>query len=222
MNRFNLLNIILLNLLLSMISCNYKTKGKEIPIITSEYVESINIQDKKSFEKKIHTFKGNQIEYIFYAIVNYQEKSYDFGRFHLCDQAVLIKFSNGKWLNWVWVEKGFNGCPEINLSFKDLRPELNDEFTKIINVTETKEWVNIKGLVLTNIIYKSFQNAKKELFLSDLIFKFTDKSVTICAIDEPDQNILPNIKNLSFLPNWTIIIFDESMLKEFKRGEYTK
>ena len=184
--------------------------------MTSNDIEAINPVDQLLFSETINSAKGQIIEQVFYAIVNYQERPYYFDGFHLCDQAVLIKLSNGKWLNWVWVEQGFSENPEINITMLDIRNKLVDEYTTVKDVSDSSEWKALIGKEIHSIKFKiiDIDETKK---ISDLKFTINNKDVSICAIDEPDPYKLPKIEGLPFSMNWTIIVFNEEILKEHNR-----
>ena len=185
--------------------------------MNSNNIEAINPVDQLLFSETINSAKGEIIEQVFYAIVNYQERPYYFDGFHLCDQAVLIKLSNGKWLNWVWVEQGFSRNPEINITMLDIRNKLVDEFTTVKDVSESSGWKALIGKEIHSIKFKIIDMVESKQ-ISDLKFTINNKDVSICAIAEPDPYKLPKIEGLPFSTDGTIIIFNEEILKEHNRA----
>jgi len=213
--RMKILGYILLGLVLC--SCNNHSKTtNSFETVTSEYIGGINTSNEQMFSEAVNSAEGQKIDQVYYGIVNYQERPYHFDGFHLCDQAVLIKLSNGKWLNWVWVEEGYYQTSEINISTLDIRNKLLDEYTEVKNVSESNEWKNLVGKRIDSIKFKTVEiNGNKHI--SDLKLTIDNKHVSICAIDEPDPFKLPKLGGMPYSANWTIVVFDDKILEEHNR-----
>lgn len=209
------LGYIILGLVLC--SCNNHSKTtNDVETMTSEYIGAINTSNERLFSEAINSAKGQQIDQVFYGIVNYQERPYHFDGFHLCDQAVLIKLANGEWLNWVWVEEGFYQPSEINITTLDVRDKLVDDYSEVTNVSESNEWKELIGKKIDSIEFKTVAiNGNKHI--SDLKLTIENKHVSICAIDEPDPFKLPKLEGMPYSANWTIVVFDDKIIKEHNR-----
>lgn len=171
--------------------------------------------------KLLIPFSGSTISEVFYGLVNYQgESAYDFGDFHLVDKAILIKFSNGEWLNWVWEEQGLAG-PEIQIKKGDERQALQDGFTQLLRVDQHPFWAKLKQHPVLKI-QPIFPFAQiKDSAVSDLIFVFPDQDMTFSAIAEPEPELLPDLSELTFEPDWTFITLEDVYMKTHHRGRYT-
>lgn len=184
--------------------------------MTSGYIEAINPKNQQLFSETLNSAIGLKVNEVFYGIVNYQERPYHYKGFDLCDQAVLMKLSNGRWINWVWVEEGFYQTGEINITTMDIRDKLKDKFTEIINVSESEEWKYLIGKDIDSVQFKTI-NINGNNHLSDLKLTIDKRNVTICAINEPDPYKLPNIDGLPYSANWTIVVFDDKILEKHNR-----
>lgn len=184
--------------------------------MTSNHINAIDFADANIVAQTLNTVKGQKIEEVFYCIVNDQDKPFKFPGFHLCDLAVLIKLSNDQWLNWIWVEGGRYLPGEINITTMNISSKLSDEFTEIIDVSNSEEWSKFIGKEIEIIEFKTIINGGNK-HISDLKLTIEDDSVTICAIDEPNMNKLPKLDGLPYSANWTIIVFDDEILKAHHR-----
>ncbi len=89
--------------------------------------------------------------------------------------------------------------------------------SKWIDVSETKEWKNYIGKKIVSVNYKFTRTKDKRYHITDVILGVGNYKVYISSIEEPEPTILPKLENLNFAPDWTIIIFDEKILKRHKR-----
>ncbi len=190
-------------------------KAKET--LTKEYIEAINPGNETILSEALSSARGQRIEKVYYGIVNYTNGVPEFDGFHLCDQAVLIKLSNGKWLNWVWVEEGFYQTGEINISTSDIQNKLNlDNYTKLVDVSEFIEWKRFVGRKIDSIQFKTI-DINGNNHISDIRLTVGNNHVSICAIEEPDPDKLPKLDGLPYSPSWTIIVFDDKILEKYSR-----
>jgi len=162
---------------------------------------------KENYLKVLSSFKDVYLEEVYYVIVNYTEREFAYEKFHLCDVGILLKFSNGKWLNWIWEENGIHGTPEYRLSFVDKQKDLKDSFTQFHEVSDTDAWKNVNGTKLTDVSCIFEKTGKDQEYLSKMILQFDSFVFTICSVEEPDPYTLPNIDTLAFAPDWTVIHF---------------
>lgn len=184
--------------------------------MSSEDISALDPSNKALFSDTLNSVKGQKIEAVYYCIANYQERAYGYDGFHLCDRAILLKLANGSWLNWVWIEYGFYQSEEINICTIDIREKLMDGHTEVKNVSESDEWRQLIGKEIQSVQFKTAQ-IDGNAHISDLKLTFENAQVTICAIDEPDHDLLPELVGLPYSPNWTIAVFDDSILKKHRR-----
>ena len=194
---------------LLIVGCSSK-EPKMVDIMTNEH----------SVKQIFEDYHGVFIDQVYYGLANYDDVA-DYNGFHLVDLAILIQMSNGKWLNWIWQEvewKEDEGQYTTGISIMegDIKQNLINDYTKIINVTKIKGWKSIRQKKIKSIKYsiKSIDNIN---YISDLKFEFDNTSVTICAIEEPNPHILPELVGLPYENNWTIVVFDEALLHKHNR-----
>lgn len=162
---------------------------------------------KENYLKVLSSFKDVYLEEVYYVIVNYTERDFAYENFHLCDVGVLLKFSDGRWINWIWEEEGIHGTPEYQLSFTDKRGELKDFLTPFHKVSDTKAWKKVSETKLTEVSCTFEETGKEKGYLSKMILQFDSFVFTICSIEEPDPYNFPDIEPPVFAPDWTIIHF---------------
>lgn len=164
--------------------------------------------------------EGGQLEQVYYVLANYPYNTPKFDAFHIFDLAILMQFSNGLWINWIFEEFGEVG-PEFQLTFRDMRQELKAEsLFRFENVTDAEEWKPLIGMTLSQAspIYSSYDHGAPRL--TDLVLQFGEKEVTICAIPEPDPERLPEIEDFSLSNDWAVVVFDQELMREHGRGKY--
>ena len=168
-------------------------------------------------EKIIQAAKATYLDEVYYALANYPEPRAHNG-FHDVDVAVLIKCTQGQWINWVWREEGRYGEPEYTLSSGDIRAELEDEFLKIVKVSNLPAWRPFLDKVIRNIEVKHAEGPNGELLLADLLLQFEDQSVHIFSTEEPDPYLLPELSSLDFSTDWSLVVFEENLLEKHERN----
>ena len=199
---------------LLILSCK---SNSEFLTSTSKDLSGIDINNIELLDSLLNSFEGETIDKVYYAITNHPDDKFNYEGFHLCDQAVIIKTKNNKWLNWVWVEEGIYGEPDLILAIGDKRKKFtNDYWSTIIDVTYSDDWNSIQNKEIKKIEYNVLTEGDKN-YLSDLRFNINNNFVTISAIAEPDTYLLPEINSLEYERNWTIIIFDDSILSKYGR-----
>lgn len=199
-----------------------------------ENTKPIHLYTPEFIQKKTEELLGQTIEKVFYVIANYKDRSIQYDGFHLLDEALFIQLSNNQFISWVWLE---DYAPNVaycyHLYYDDLRSAVEareqqgiaflkqigqyaGDYCDWVDVTESNDWKGIIGQKIENI---KFQTKKIDGidFLSDVILNFEDRTVNIIAIDEPDPFILPKIENLNFDPIWTMVVFDDTILKTHNR-----
>ncbi len=174
--------------------------------------------DRTVWKQRLPPFIQKKIQSVYYAIVNYQDRPYAYRGFHTCDKGILIEFTDGKWLNWVWEEEGAYGQPEMQLSFEDMREAISDDLTEIVEVGETDAWKPFMGKPLSYLSANLHHSANEETYLSELDLTFGKKRVVICATEEPDPYHLPQLNGLPYGQDWMVVVFDEEILKKNRGG----
>lgn len=174
-------------------------------------IEAIDVLDEQVTGELKASLKGKVVNDILYVKTNYPDRPLAFDGFHLSDTAILIKFSDNTWLNWVWTDDGFYGRVEFNISLIDVTEILGDEFTKVIGAVDFKEWKGIADKTVKKVDV-GFSEINGETFLSSLQLTFNTQTVSILAIEEPDPYALPELRDLRLGNDWTIVVFDESIL----------
>lgn len=203
-------------------------------ILNFENTISVHSETSLSLERKKKNIIGQTIEKVHYVIANYQNRPYQYDGFHLGDEAIFIQLSNHQFISWVWLE---NYAPNVaycyHLYYDDLRNavetreqegiaflkrigQYTGDFSDWVDVTASKDW---KGIIGKKVEDVRFQTKKIDgiPFLSDVTLNFEDTTVNIIAIEEPDPSILPKNENLNFDPVWTMVVFDDTILKTHNR-----
>lgn len=161
--------------------------------------------------------KGGQLTKVQYVLANYIYGAPKYEAFHVFDFAILMQFSNGLWINWIFEEIG----PEFKLTFRDMQKEMREEhYFKLEDVSHSPEWKPYIGTTLTEAspVYFTCDHGAK--WLTDLVLKFGDEEVTICAIPEPEPTLLPEIEDFSLSNDWAVVVFDQNLMKKYGRGKY--
>ncbi|MEM6805665.1 MAG: hypothetical protein AAF696_29980 [Bacteroidota bacterium] len=170
-----------------------------------------------SAEKIIENVKGRYLDEVYYALANYPEPREHKG-FHDVDVAVLIKCTQGQWLNWLWREDGRYGIPEYILSEGDIQEKLEDEVIQLVKVSNLPAWRPLLDKRIQDLKVKYFEGPQGEKILADLILQFDQKSVSICSTDEPAPSLLPELSSLDFATDWSLVIFEENLLTKHGRN----
>lgn len=163
--------------------------------------------------------KGGKLVQVYYVLANYPY-SPKCEILHIFDLAIMMQFSNGLWINWIFEEVGEVG-PEFQLTFRDMRQELKAEaLFKFENVTDSEEWKPLIGMTLSQAspIYSNYDHGAP--WLTDLVLQFGEKDITICAIPEPEPALLPEIEDFSLSNDWAVVVFDQELMKKHGRGKY--
>lgn len=160
---------------------------------------------KKYYQETLASFTGERIIEVYYVLVNYPQNPFSEESYHHCDKGVLIKFSGGKWLNWIWVENGIHDTPEIRLSFMDERETLQDRFTTIKKVSNTDMWREVWAKHIEQITCEFEELDKNQEYLSKLSLRFGGFDIKICSTEEPDPVYFTNLDAVRFAPEWTLI-----------------
>ncbi len=176
-----------------------------------------------NYTKILSLFTGKTLHQVFYAESNYTDRDFDFGGFHLCDQAVLLRFSDGSWLNWIWIEEGKNGSPEYVLQAGDMRELLlEDEYTVLHDAHHSPAWKELMDHAFSDFGIRYLEKEDGNSFLLDITLYLGEKSVTIASIAEPQPDVLPELRQMNEEIGWTAIVFDLEILKKFQRGPFSK
>lgn len=199
-----------------------------------ENAVSIHQETSVSIERKKKNIVGQTIEQVQYVAANYLDRPYEYNGFHLNDTAICIRLSNEQWINWVWLEDDPTVEYCYHLYYEDARDAINtreeegitflkrsglytpESHSKGIDVSRSNHWKEFIGQKIEDI---DFLTTKIDgiPFLSDLILSFKEKTVHILACEEPEPEILPEIENLNFDPIWTMVVFDDAILKKHNR-----
>mgnify|MGYP000542205594 FL=1 len=156
---------------------------------------------------------GSVIERVWYALPNYPDGNNLFDKFHLADMAVLIEFSNGKRLNWLWLEETM----AYHISTKDIWTILDKNFTDCLEeVSGSPGWQQLIGNKVINISFLFNDNIPPER-LSDLRIETETGMAQICATEEPVLNELSELDELPVSNDWTVVVFDDDLLKLHNR-----
>lgn len=154
-------------------------------------------------------YKGAVIENVFYLLPNYPERDCQYDQFHLVDMAVLIEFNNGKRLNWVWLEE----TQRFHLSTKNILALLEMNFDgSMVDVSNSPDW---KKLIYGKVTRVDF--LLNGTTLSDLIIEIQTGMAQICATEEPDPDMLPELVGLPMANEWSVVVFDQNLLKKHNR-----
>lgn len=156
---------------------------------------------------------GSVIERVWYALPNYPDGNNFFDKFHLADMAVLFEFSNGKRLNWLWLEETM----AYHISTKDIWTILDKNFSDSIeDVSGSSDWKRFIGSKVLNITFFFNDDIPPEQ-LSDLKIQTETGTVHICATEEPILNESSELEGLPMANDWTVVVFDEDLLKLHNR-----
>ncbi|PTX63997.1 hypothetical protein C8N46_101607 [Kordia periserrulae] len=195
---------------------------------------SIHQETTLTVERKKKEIVGQTIEKVFYVLANYSDNSYTYEGFHLCDEAVLIQLSKNQWISWVWLEDDPTSGYSYHLYYDDARIAIEERenngitFLKQIDQytsssrsiwsdeTNSSAWKKFIGQKIEDIQFVT-KKIDDISFVSDVILNFKNESVRIIAIEEPDPELLPEIENLNFDPIWTMIVFNDEILKKHNR-----
>ncbi|MGH1385452.1 hypothetical protein [Kordia sp.] len=195
---------------------------------------SIHQETSLSIERKKKDVIGQTIEKVHYVIANYPNRPHESNGFHLVDEAVLIQLSNEQWISWVWLDDDPTVFYCYHLYFDDAKKAIKnreeavltflkrsgrytpDSHSKWVDASTSDGWKEFIGQQIEDIHFL-MQKIDDIPFLSDVILSFKDKTVRILAIEEPDPEALPEIENLNFDPIYTMIAFDDAILKKHNR-----
>ncbi|MFK7749348.1 MAG: hypothetical protein AB8B65_13210 [Kordia sp.] len=195
---------------------------------------SIHQETSLSIERKKKNIVGQTIEQVQYVISDYKERPYQYDGFHLIDTAICIRLSNEQWINWVWLEDDPTVEYCYHLYYEDARDAINnreqegidflvrsglytpDSHSKGIDVSTSDDWKEFIGQKIEDINFLT-QKIDGIPFLSDVILSFKHKTVRIIAMDEPEPDALPEITSIDFDPVWTMVVFNDAILKTHNR-----
>lgn len=175
-----------------------------------------------AIKEKLDTLVGQRIKSVYYIIVN-EINNYDLGPIHQLDLAISFQFENDEWLSWVWEE-------EIYFDQTTTKPtgfylyflpidEFIEKDSKKIEVTHSQNWQKLLEAPISEIILH-YNEAEFTISCSDLVLKTNYASVTICATEEPNPGAPASEIALPDTEEWSLVVFDEKIVKRFNRGEY--
>jgi hypothetical protein len=226
MKRF-LLIILFLSIGVSINSCNKK------PDFYNR--KSIHLESYNETKEKLKLLNGLEIKKVQYVIANYQERPNQYDDYHLVDEAIFIELSNNQVISWIWTDDGPDEGYYYSLFLEDMSEPLKKRNqdgikflkeigqyypgieSKWVDVTETEEWKSYIGKKIESVNYKFTRTKDKRYHITDVILGIDNNKVYISSIEEPEPTILPKLENLNFAPDWTIVIFDEKILKKHER-----
>lgn len=166
------------------------------------------IDEKPTYHASLTTLLSEQVQAVYYILVNDPYSKINFPTYDTPDQAVLISFSNGKWLNWVWREEGLHEKPEFYLSFSDERKVLTDSFARCVEVSNKGHWKPLIGKLLQGFHLELKEITKEETYLSELHLSLSNGKVVLRAIEEPPVSGEVDPGTLPFANDWILVHFD--------------
>ncbi|MEM6686152.1 MAG: hypothetical protein AAF617_10240 [Bacteroidota bacterium] len=203
-------------------------------ITNLETAVSIHQETAITIERKKQNLIGQTIEKVFYVVADYKDRPFQYEGFHLNDEAICIQLSNQQWISWVWLEDDPTVAYCYHLYYENARSAIEkreqegiaflkrsglytpDSHSKWLEVTETDAWKKFIGQPIEDVQFRTTK-IDEISFVSDLIIHVKNAKVRIIAFEEPEPDVLPEIENLNFDPVWTMVVFDDTILKQHNR-----
>ncbi len=176
--------------------------------ISQETIGSIDVRKDENRRALLNHILTEKIERVYYLTANYKKGQNYFDDYHLIDVGLVIELSNDKWLNWIWIEEGYSGECEYNISMSNILGEFRKMFYKKEDVSSSIEWSDLIGKVITDVKFQ-FVEQEEKTYLSELEFKITDRKIRIGSIREPEKDQKLDIEHLEFSTEWSIIVFSD-------------
>ena len=189
-----------------LISSDIETTG-----LSHDYSEL----DQHIFKKESQAIKKDGIAEVHYILANNMD--YDFEDIHSVDFGVVLKFNSGKYLSWYFVERTYDSelvkqYPQFyQISFENIlnNPEVD---YKIIEVKSHRIWDQICKETIIDLSFYS-QDYEGAKVITDVIISTENRKFAIYSIDEPLESEEEMEFNLSIGNNWSVIVFDEELMK---------
>lgn len=176
--------------------------------LSQETLGVIDLRIDENCKDLLNWILKEKIQGVYYLTANYKEKENYFDQYHLIDVGLILELSNSKWLNWVWVEEGYNGDSEYNISKIDILGRFHKMFYRKEDVSDTIKWKELIGESITDIRFQ-FEEIEGKTYLSEMRLVLPDRKITVSSIEEPEENQEIDIMDLKFSPEWSIIVFDD-------------
>ncbi len=175
-----------------------------------------------AIEEKLKALVGQRIRSVYYLFVN-EIEDFDLGAIHQLDLATSFEFENGEWLTWVWEEEIYydettSKPTGFYLYFSPI-DEFIEKDSRMIEVTNFPNWQKLIEAPISEIIFH-YNEDRFTVSCSDLVLKNNYASATLCTTEEPTPGVPASEIPLPVTNEWTVVVFDEKIVKRFNRGEY--
>lgn len=174
------------------------------------------------FVETVNALEGKSIQKVCYYPVNYPERSCTFDGFHLTDVAITLEFHDGSILNWLWQEDLPNDVSGYGINTENIREELLAFDAQEVDLTTHPDWQRLVGVPLNMPEYRTRKDPVGIIHLTDFTLSYGRHAVTFCATEEPDPEEISQLNKLPIAQEWTVIVFDETLLKKLQRGPHAK
>jgi len=182
--------------------------GNVVEDLSQETLGIIDVRIDENCQDLLNWILKEKIERVYYLTANYKEKENYSDQYHLIDVGLILELSNSKWLNWVWVEEGYNGDSEYNISKIDILGRFHKMCYRKEDVSDSIKWKALIGENITDVRFQ-FEEIEGRTYLSEMRLVLADRKITVNSIEEPEENQEIDIMDLDFSPEWSIIVFDD-------------
>jgi hypothetical protein len=180
------------------------------------------VYSKDELGKLLQAKKGTKIHKVIYTFAN-EFDDFDFDILHKVDYCISLQFDNGQWLNWIWMEGDYDEVvghlPEgFYLNFDYPTDNLEATNFTLIDVTDHPKWTTFISSEVT--VIEAINAESSTINFTDLMISNSNETITFCATIELLRKELENELQLPHATDRTAVVFDETVLRESKRGKF--
>lgn len=179
----------------------------ELEEISQENLGSIDVRNREYYEDLFKWILNERITRVYYLTANYKKGENYFDEYDLLDVGLVLELSNSKWLNWFWIEEGYNGDFEYNVSKRNILRRFHKTFYRTEELTSTSKWKELIGENITDLRFQ-FEETEGKTYISKMKLLLANHKITVCSIKEPERDQEIDIMNLEFSTEWSIILFE--------------
>mgnify|MGYP000591946961 CR=1 FL=1 len=179
----------------------------ELEEISQENLGSIDVRNSENSRDLLNWILKERIKKVYYLTANYEKGENYFDEYDLLDVGLVLELSNSKWLNWFWIEEGYTGDFEYNVSKRNILRRFHKTFYRTEELTSTSKWKELIGENITDVRFQ-FEETEGKTYLSKMELLLANHKITVCSIKEPKRDQKIDIMNLEFSTEWSIIVFE--------------
>ena len=104
----------------------------ELEEISQENLGSIDVRNSENCRDLLNWILKERIKKVYYLTANYEKGENYFNQYDFIDVGLVLELSNSKWLNWFWIEEGYNGDFEYNVYYITAHSEPQNEESELL------------------------------------------------------------------------------------------